>query len=204
MSPRPRATDTRRPQILEAAADVIADRGMAEARLADIAGRIGVSPALILYYFATKDILLGEALAMRDLQFIESVTAAMADQDSPTERLVTLIEASCPSGSDQAIDDEYVLWIEMWSRARHDSNLAKVRREMDVRWRETISAVIASGQKTGEFSSAVQPDEIALRLSALIDGLAIQVVLGDDHVDTNEMRRLCLAVAGETLGVRLP
>lgn len=183
---------------------MIADRGMAEARLADIAGRIGVSPALILYYFATKDILLGEALAMRDLQFIESVTAAMADQDSPTERLVTLIEASCPSGSDQAIDDEYVLWIEMWSRARHDSNLAKVRREMDVRWRETISAVIASGQKTGEFSSAVQPDEIALRLSALIDGLAIQVVLGDDHVDTNEMRRLCLAVAGETLGVRLP
>ena len=57
------ATDEDRHQeILEAAARVITDRGLAETRIQDIADRCGVSPGLILYYFESKDRLLVEAL----------------------------------------------------------------------------------------------------------------------------------------------
>ncbi|MGZ8597840.1 MAG: helix-turn-helix domain-containing protein, partial [Actinomycetota bacterium] len=41
----------RHQEILEAAARVITDRGLAETRIQDIAERCGVSPGLILYYF---------------------------------------------------------------------------------------------------------------------------------------------------------
>ncbi|HJR91199.1 MAG TPA: TetR family transcriptional regulator C-terminal domain-containing protein [Acidimicrobiia bacterium] len=204
MSPRPKLTDLRRQQILEAAAAVIAERGLADARIADIADRIGVSPALILYYFESKDVLLGEALAHKDRQFFESVTAAMAEAESPGRRLATLIEASCPTRTaGLGVDDEYVLWIEVWSRSRHDTTLAKSRREMDGRWRGAIADVVRHGQDVGEFGVAVDPDDFALRLAALIDGLAIQVVLGDDHVGPDDMRRLCLAAAATELGVPL-
>lgn len=199
MSPRPKLTDTRRRQILEAAASVIAERGLADARVADIAARIGVSPALVLYYFETKDLLLGEALAMKDRQFFESVTKAMASESSPWRRLVTLIEESCPTRNDQSIDDEYVLWIEVWSRSRHDAALAKSRHEMDVRWRGSIAEVVADGQRQGEFDPDVDPDDFALELSALIDGLAIQVVLNDDHVTPEDMLRLCVETATKAL-----
>ncbi len=205
VSPRPKLTDLRRQQILEAAASVIAERGLADARIADIADRIGVSPALVLYYFESKDVLLGEALAHKDRQFFESVTAAMAAAESPGRRLATLIEASCPTrtAGEGGVDDEYVLWIEVWSRSRHDTTLAKSRREMDGRWRGAIADVVSHGQEVGEFSAGVDPDDFALRLAALIDGLAIQVVLGDDHVGPDDMRRLCLAAAATELGVPL-
>src|SRR5215831_11283951 len=54
--------DQRREQMLRAALEVIADRGYADTRIADVAERIGISPALVIYYFKTKDQLLTEAI----------------------------------------------------------------------------------------------------------------------------------------------
>ncbi len=182
---------------------VIAQRGLADARVADIAERIDVSPALILYYFESKDVLLGEALAHKDRQFFDSVEAAMVDEPSPVRRLALLIEASCPTGGNGVgIDDEYVLWIEAWARARHDKDLAQARAEMDTRWRTTIADVVAEGQLAGKFDAAVPTDEFALKLAALIDGLAIQVLLGDE-IRPGDMRRMCLDAAAADLGFTL-
>ncbi|CAN5878599.1 TetR/AcrR family transcriptional regulator [soil metagenome] len=201
--PRPRLTDIRRHQILEAAAAVIAERGLADARVSDIAARIDVSPALILYYFESKDVLLGEALAHKDRQFFDSVEAAMADEPSPVVRLALLIEASCPTkGNGVGIDDEYVLWIEAWARARHDKDLAQARVEMDTRWRTTIADVVEAGKLSGEFDASVPTDDFALKLSGLIDGLAIQVLLGEE-IRPEHMRRLCLESAASDLGFDL-
>ena len=50
MSPRPNIDHIRRPQILAAAAEVIAERGVAGTRIADVAARSGVSPPAVLYW----------------------------------------------------------------------------------------------------------------------------------------------------------
>ena len=57
--------DQRREQMLRAALEVIADRGYADTRIADVAERTGISPALVIYYFKTKDQLLTEAIRYR-------------------------------------------------------------------------------------------------------------------------------------------
>ena len=54
--------DLRREQMLRAAAELIGERGFSETRIADVARRAGASPALVIYYFGTKDQLLTEAL----------------------------------------------------------------------------------------------------------------------------------------------
>ena len=51
--------------MLRAALDVIAERGFPDTRIADVAERVGVSPALVIYYFKTKDHLLTEAMRLR-------------------------------------------------------------------------------------------------------------------------------------------
>ena len=48
--------------MLRAALEVIVERGYAETRIADIAERTGTSPALVIYYFKTRDQLLTEAI----------------------------------------------------------------------------------------------------------------------------------------------
>jgi AcrR family transcriptional regulator len=54
--------EQRREQMLRAALDVIVERGYADTRIADVAERTGTSPALVIYYFKTRDQLLTEAI----------------------------------------------------------------------------------------------------------------------------------------------
>jgi TetR/AcrR family transcriptional regulator, fatty acid metabolism regulator protein len=57
--PKPSFIETaRRAQIIECAIDAIAELGFAQASLAQIAKRAGVSTGVILYYFAGKDALI--------------------------------------------------------------------------------------------------------------------------------------------------
>ena len=59
---RAEAGEQRREQMLRAALEVIVERGYADTRIADVADRTGTSPALVIYYFKTRDQLLTEAI----------------------------------------------------------------------------------------------------------------------------------------------
>jgi AcrR family transcriptional regulator len=63
VSGRPRLDHVRRPAMLSAAAEVIRERGLENARVSDVAERAGTSAPSVLYYFETKAELLKEALA---------------------------------------------------------------------------------------------------------------------------------------------
>jgi len=95
--------------------------------------------------------------------------------------------------------DEWVLWLDLWARAPRDPDVARDRAAMDRRWRVTIGEIVRAGQGTGEFA-AVDPDAFALRLGALIDGLAIQVVLHDPEVSRERMFGLCMETCARELG----
>jgi len=51
----PGTADQRREQMLHAALEVISARGYADTRIADVAERAGVSPALVIYYFIKEE-----------------------------------------------------------------------------------------------------------------------------------------------------
>ena len=198
MSPRPNLTEVRRRQILEAAADVIVERGAGEIRVADIAEKVGISPPLVMYYFDTKDEILSKALAFKDREFFDSVARAAGD-DPPIRRLEALIDASCPGPEAPSDDASWVLWMEAWARSRHDPAVAEMRHRMDANWRNVVSDTVRQGQAVGAFDPAVDADRFARALTGLIDGLAIQVVLGDEDVDRGEMRDICMEFASRHL-----
>src|SRR5215208_3582197 len=96
MGARPKLTQKRRTQMLEAAMEVIAERGLCETRIADVAERAGLSPALVVYYFGSKETLLTEALAYaEDLFYIEAFRE-LTGIEGASHRLVRLIELACP------------------------------------------------------------------------------------------------------------
>jgi AcrR family transcriptional regulator len=189
MSPRPSTAHVRRPAILTAAAEVISERGVQNTRISDVAERAGTSAPGVLYWFASKDQLLGEALAFADDRFYEGLTEELGALGSATERLARLIEL-WPS----ADDGETVLWMELWVRSLRDPKLAETRERLDRRWREALADVIREGQASGEFGGD-DADELALLLGALMDGYAIQLALGDPAVTTEVVRRHCLRLA---------
>ena len=199
MSPRRKLSDARRRQILKAAVQVIAEKGLCDTGIKDVADQAGTSPALVIYYFGKKDVLLAEALSFADEHFYAQTADAVAELTSARDRLVELVRCSCSVGEAEDDFDEWVLWLDLWARAPRDPDVARDRAAMDRRWRTTIAGIVREGQATGEFA-ALDADAFALRLGALIDGLAIQVVLHDPEVSRERMFDLCMDACARELG----
>jgi hypothetical protein len=77
--------------------------------------------------------------------------------------------------------------------------VAAVRQEFDDHWRRTISDLVRDGQKDGEFA-AIDAEDFAIALSALLDGFAIQSALSDPVVDNARAFRLSMHFAASELG----
>jgi AcrR family transcriptional regulator len=199
MAQRPKFSQERRQQILEAAAAVISERGLAETRVSDIAAAAGASSALIIYYLDSKDRLLTEALTYAEDRFYLDAFHELTEIDAAHQRLERLIEISFPEPND--LVDDWSLWIELWSRAGRDPEAARKRAALDHRWRMTIADVVRAGQQNGDFAE-VDPDDFATQLAAMLDGLAIQVVLDDKEVGWSRARSLALEFARERLNLK--
>ncbi len=199
MGARPKLAQKRRTQMLEAAAEVIGERGLCDTRIADIAERAGLSPALVVYYFGSKEKVLTEALAYaEDLFYIEAFRELTAIEGA-SEKLVRLIELACPAVERSETDEYWALWVELWSRALRNDEAARKREALDQRWRSTIAEVVREGQRTGEFELC-DPERFATYLAALMDGLSLQGLLHDSVVNSELINEMCLDAAAQQLG----
>ena len=197
MSPRPRLDHVRRPEILAAAATVIRERGLENARVADVADAAGTSAPSVLYWFASKAELLKEALTSAEERFYEELARDLDGIKSARGRLVRIVESGTGDG-----DYDAALWMELWARALRDPELAATREELDGRWRDTIATVVREGQASGEFGP-VNADDFSVLMSGLLDGLAVQIALGDAQVTSARVRELALKLAERELGCEL-
>jgi AcrR family transcriptional regulator len=200
---RPKLTQRRRLQALEAAVEVIAEKGLSETRVADVAARAGLSPALLLYYFRSKNELLTDALTFAEDRFYLATFHELTELDDPRFRLVRLIELSSPTEGERMRGD-WTLWLELWARALRDPEAARKREALDRRWRNTIADIVRAGQREGDFDAGADAEVVAVSLSALMDGLALQVVLGDPSVTPESMMRLCIEAATRQLRFEVP
>ena len=199
MGARPKLTQKRRTQMLEAAAEVIGERGLCDTRIADVAERAGLSPALVVYYFGSKEKVLTEALAYaEDLFYIEAFRE-LTGIEGATEKLVRLIELACPAAERSETDEYWALWVELWSRALRNDEAARKREALDQRWRTTIAEVVREGQRSGEFAPC-DPERFATYLAALMDGLSLRGLLHDSAVSSELINEMCLDAAAQQLG----
>jgi AcrR family transcriptional regulator len=200
LSPRPKVDHLRKPQIVTAAAEVLYERGLFDTRIADIAERAGTSSPTILYYFESKDRLLEEAVDRTDREFYARLTEGQERHERPSDRLVHLIEETSlgPDGL-----NDWTLWMEVWVRARRDQTVRGNYFRLDRRQRALIAEIVRDGQASGDFSGDADPDDFALSLSGLMDGLGVQVTLGQPDVTPERMVARCLALAATELGCEL-
>jgi AcrR family transcriptional regulator len=196
---RAEAGEQRREQMLRAALEVIVERGYADTRIADVAERTGTSPALVIYYFKTRDQLLTEAIRFsEDTLYAENVRR-MAAISTAAGRLAELVAMICLPGTDPEPRSWWLLWLDLWALSPRNAGVAAVRQKSDERWRETIRSIVLSGQEAGEFAS-VDVDDFAITLSAMLDGLAVQIALEDPEVPPQRCYELAMRFAAGQLG----
>jgi TetR/AcrR family transcriptional regulator len=76
-----------RQRILDAAAEVFAERGFGGAGVDEIARRAGVNKAMLYYHVGDKAALFGEVVSASVGSIADAVASALAETDDPSERL---------------------------------------------------------------------------------------------------------------------
>lgn len=163
---RRRAPEERPQQILDAAFHEFGERGLAGARLDDIAKRANVAKGTIYLYFPNKEELFREMVRQSMVEAInrnEAIVLGRAD-DTATEQLTAVFQS--------------------WWRFMRSDRFAVVHRlvigelhnfpdlmqfyadEVILRGRRVVSRIVARGIERGEFR-ALDPDTAARMLSAL-------------------------------------
>ncbi|MFD7709380.1 TetR/AcrR family transcriptional regulator [Streptomyces sp. NPDC059786] len=160
----------RRQELLRAAIEQIEARGVAAVRIADVAAALGVSNALVLYHFSTKEKLVAEAFAFAAEDDLARLRKLLARRTSALRRLRAAVRWYAPTGQAKG----WRLWIEGWAAALREPVLREVTQDLDRQWKAAITEVIAEGVAAGEFTCP-DPTGTALRLTALLDGLAVQM-----------------------------
>jgi AcrR family transcriptional regulator len=191
--------DHRREQMLRAALEVIADRGYADTRIADVAERTGISPALVIYYFKTKYQLLTEAIRYLDNIWYADGQRRLAELPTAVTRIEEIVAMSCLPEADAEPHSSWTLWLDFWALAARNAEVAVLRQKDDERWRDLIGSLVRSGQQAGEFR-ALDPDNFAILLCSLLDGLAVQIALDDPVVGPERAFQLCMRFIADQLG----
>jgi AcrR family transcriptional regulator len=192
--------DVRRDQMLSAAATLIAERGFSDTRIADVAERVGASPALVIYYFGTKDTLLTEALRWSERSFYAATEEMLRSTTTLRKRIEILVEWTLVPDKQTELTGDWGLWFDVWAQAFRHPEVNKDRAELDRQWRDLISRVVQAGIDADEIHQ-VDVETFAIMWSSLLDGLVVQVALDDPVVDAERARTVALGVAYQELGL---
>lgn len=189
------SVELRRAEILAATRAVVLAKGFAGTRVQDVAAHLGVSTGLIHYHFSSKDDLLAETLRFAADAEIQRLEKAVATADHALARIDRVVQAYVPGRRDLS----WQLWIDAWGAALRNPRLREISLELDQAWVALLERIITEGVAEGRFRCA-DPRAAAWRLSALMDGLSLQVVLHPRLLGKAEMLRLTREAIAAELG----
>lgn len=176
--------DERRQSLIEATARVLASKGAAGVSVRAICAEAGVSPGLLRHYFSGVSEAIAETYRMTGRNIEAALAAAVVNAGpDPRARLLAYITASFrPPIADPQLLASYIA---LWSLSRSDPRVARVRAEVYRDFRSGLEALIAE-HRPG-LDDARLP---AIALTALIDGLWLELSLGDAPFTPEEAEAL--------------
>ncbi len=188
--------EERRNEILEVTCQVVIERGFGSTRIADVADRLGVSTGLIHYHFDSKDQLLADAFrwaAEADLARLHADIGRAGTAVDRIERVVQLyahVEA----------EPGWMLWIDGWGEALRNPTLQQISQQLDLEWQRVLAGIVRQGVADGEFACE-DPDATAWRLTALLDGLGLQVTVHEGLLTRDQLLGYVHTAAAAELGL---
>jgi AcrR family transcriptional regulator len=194
---RPRNQEKRRSELMSAAHHVVSRKGMADAKLRDVAAEAGLTPGAVLYYFENLGGLFFAAYERAVERFCVEREEAVAAAPDPRTALETAIRLGVPTGPE---DSEIRLLYEFEAVAFRSPACADLMGAYVERQADMYAAILEEGAGTGDFRLAGDPRRLARNLIALEDGHGVYVLTG--QVAPRELERLLLEHAAAVTGLR--
>jgi AcrR family transcriptional regulator len=168
-----RGEATRR-RILDAARDVLLERGHSGATTRAVADEAGVRVSLVHYHFGSKQRLLLEVLQRENAALLER-QRAMYDAPGPLADKWRVASDFL----DEDVRSGYVplLW-ELWAAGLSDETLAAGWREAMGGWRSLLESVFAAWAQEFRVDLPLSPRALATLVSNVFQGIEIELLAG--------------------------
>jgi AcrR family transcriptional regulator len=183
----PAANDPRE-RILEAACRAAVARGMGGTRVADIAREAGVSTAVVHYHFATKDAVLMEAARWVERETVAERDAIVHAEAPATVKLGEFLEEQ--RLRNDLSRQEIILYIGLWGRAMRSRSYRAASTRSRHKWRAYFTRMLRQGLDEGAFQLRSSLDDTVESLTAFLDGITIQVLVGHPWLDEERAAQL--------------
>jgi TetR/AcrR family fatty acid metabolism transcriptional regulator len=156
--------------LVRSAYRLIASKGIERTTLQDIADAAGVSKALAVYYFKTKENLLLAAIRWVLGRVAERMTGVVDSVDAPEEKVQAMIDAIFVDPRRNR--DFYLAYTALIGEAARNERF----NELNVTFRSIMNAAYADLIRSGEGTvfAVDSVDEAAIGVRALIDGFFLQ------------------------------
>lgn len=161
-----RSTHRRSAEIIEAAAQIFAERGYHGATTQDIADVLKIRQASLYYYFPSKEVAL-EIVCMRGVEgFYETEKAIAEGPGTATERLSGLVRAHISPLLDRRNFVKVFLTQRQFLPAHSRRKVGKVSREVEA----IFESVVKEGLRSGEFRPDLDPRIATLSILSIVNG----------------------------------
>jgi AcrR family transcriptional regulator len=189
-----------RVELLRAARTVAAERGFDSLRFTDVSAATGVPVSSLQYAFGTREALVREVLRAGVADELRRLREAVENETDPWRRIETFIRLGI-SIDDGRRREGWLLWMEYWRAALRDLELREESGAATRGWRTLVRRAVDDGVSMNQFSIDGSSDETAASLVALVDGLSLQVLVGDSRMRSTRAIRTATRSARRVLGM---
>ncbi|AMX99814.1 transcriptional regulator BetI [Mesorhizobium sp. M7A.F.Ca.CA.001.09.2.1] len=184
-----RLSEIRRKELRQAAFAVLEREGIAGATLEKVAAQAGASKGIVLHYFRNKQELFEHAMREANAVLCQAVIARLRRAQTPMERMDAVIEGNF---------EEHLFqpplchaWLSLCAEVPRDEKMARIQRVIHARMRSNLLSGLRGLASPGD------ADDIALGVTALIDGLWLRLGLQPGSVSREQaVRQVKNYVAG--------
>jgi AcrR family transcriptional regulator len=195
--PRTRDQAARRKLLLDAAVQVINDRGPARMQMKDVADMAGMATGSVYYYYDNVDELLRHVHEMAFDRYYTTRAEAVSGLADARDKLRTMVDLGLPKPEDQPLS--LALYQVIVAKAR-DPQHASIITELCGQQCRLYQQILDEGTADGHFRPVLPTSDIAMHLISLEDGYGLGLSTGNHDYDYDQARRLVLAAAAHWTG----
>ena len=183
--------EERREQLILATIRCVADHGLADTTIATVAQEAGLSQGIVNLHFRSKDGLLTETLRYLADEYRNAVQdAAAAGEVNPVDGLLAMVELDFRRSI--CSRDKLAVWFAFWGERRFRPTYRRICAERDRSYDDMVRLICARLCQDGGYAD-VEPGLVADGLSALTDGLWLDLLVRPESMSRERAKRISLS-----------
>ncbi len=179
------ASEEKRAQILRAVLKVLARKGYIGTTISEVAAESRVSRGLLHYYFQSKEDMVAQA-ARHNLQQGLSAMAQGFQRSQSAQDLARNMSAGLRQLLRQR-PDFFNVYFEGWALTRQSEIIYQEYARLYQEFRQAVQDNLAAAAARGLISPALPLPSLAAMITALLDGLGLQLMTEPELLDQDEL-----------------